>query len=101
MSTGQATTRAYDRDREIRRQILTVRTWDGARWRTTQEWLDTIVPAPGFGGYDRRGRQWEFPNRAATGNELRRMQDEGLVERRVNPDDGRSVQYRVAPHVGT
>lgn len=90
MSTGQATTRAYDRDREIRRQVLT-----GAGWRTTQEWLDTLVPAPGFGGYDRRGRQWYFPNRAATGNELRRMQDQGLVERRVNPDDGRSVQFRV------
>lgn len=84
MSTGQATTRAHARDREIRRQILT---WGGAEWRTPGEWFASLGPAPMFQAFDL--------NPAKVGNELRRMQDQGLVERRVNPADKRSAQYRV------
>lgn len=84
MSTGQATTRAHRRDREIRRQILV---WGVGEWRTPGEWYSFLGPAPAF---------WQSGlNPAAVGNELRRLQDQGLVERRINPTDKRSAQYRV------
>ena len=86
MSTGQATTRAHNRDREIRRQIMR---WGGTDWRTPGEWHATLGPVPAFRLSD------SYVNRACVGNELRRMQDQGLVERRVNPDDARSAQYRL------
>lgn len=84
MSTGQATSRAHARDREIRRQVLS---WGAGEWRTPGEWYAFLGPAAAF--------HHSGLNPAATGNELRRLQDEGLVERRVNPADKRSAQYRV------
>ena len=91
MSTGAHTTRAQLRDDEIRRQVLSA---GDHEWRSPEGWRYTLRPtAAAF--YWWGGRI----NRATVYNELRRMEEQGLVEYRVNPADGRSVQFRRASHL--
>ena len=94
MSSGTATARAHRRDATITRLILET---DDYVWRTPFDWWTVVADAPSqtwrgpIGGYGSH-----MPNRAQVAVVLRRLWAEGDMERRGNPADKRSYQFRLA-----